>query len=69
MLTGTVLNTHLTADNCSYTMKKRVLLVARILDSGGVTTHMFTLAKGLMSIGWEVAIASGRIFTWHRAVR
>lgn len=40
-------------------MKKRVLLVARILDSGGVTTHMFTLAKGLMSIGWEVAIDSG----------
>ncbi|BAZ12831.1 glycosyl transferase, group 1 family protein [Calothrix sp. NIES-4071] len=39
-------------------MKKRVLLVARILDSGGVTTHMFSLAKGLMSIGWEVAIAS-----------
>ena len=40
-------------------MKKRVLLVARILDSGGVTTHMFTLAKGLISLGWEVAIASG----------
>ncbi len=59
MLPHTIMNTHLTADNYSYTMKKRVLLVARILDSGGVTTHMFTLAKGLMSIGWEVAIASG----------
>lgn len=42
-----------TADNCNYTMKKRILLVARILDSGGVTTHMFTLARGLMSNGWE----------------
>lgn len=39
--------------------KKRVLFVARILDSGGVTTHMFTLARGLISLGWEVAIASG----------
>jgi glycosyltransferase involved in cell wall biosynthesis len=40
-------------------MSKRVLLVARILDSSGVTTHMLTLAKGLKSMGWEVAVASG----------
>ncbi|MBR8839653.1 MAG: glycosyltransferase family 4 protein [Stigonema ocellatum SAG 48.90 = DSM 106950] len=40
-------------------MKKRVLLVARILDSSGVTTCLYYLAQGLMSMGWEVAIASG----------
>jgi glycosyltransferase involved in cell wall biosynthesis len=40
-------------------MSKRVLLVARVLDSSGVTTHILTLAQGLMSMGWEVAVASG----------
>ncbi|WP_026731771.1 glycosyltransferase family 4 protein [Fischerella sp. PCC 9605] len=40
-------------------MNKRVLLVAKFLDSSGVTTHMFNLARGLASLGWNVAIASG----------
>jgi L-malate glycosyltransferase len=37
----------------------RVLFLARHLDSGGVTTHMMTLARGLAQRGWQVALASG----------
>lgn len=36
----------------------RILFLAQYLDSGGVTTHMMTLAKGLMPRGHEVALAS-----------
>ena len=35
-----------------------VLFLAKYLDSGGVTTHMMTLAQGLQKQGWEVAVAS-----------
>ncbi len=38
---------------------RRVLFLARHLDSGGVTTHMMTLARGLVKQGWQVALASG----------
>ena len=38
---------------------RRVLFLARHLDSGGVTTHMMTLARGLTERGWQVALASG----------
>jgi glycosyltransferase involved in cell wall biosynthesis len=38
---------------------RRVLFLARHLDSGGVTTHMMTLACGLRRQGWQVALASG----------
>lgn len=37
---------------------RRVLFLAMALDGGGVTTHMMTLAQGLMAQGVEVAIAS-----------
>lgn len=37
---------------------QRVLFLAKYLDSGGVTTHMMTLAQGLQKQGWEVAVAS-----------
>jgi len=37
---------------------KRVLFLAKYLDSGGVTTHMMTLALGLREAGWEVGIIS-----------
>ena len=37
---------------------KRVLFLAKYLDSGGVTTHMMTLAQGLQKQGWDVAIVS-----------
>lgn len=46
-------------------MNQRILLLAKFLDSSGVTTHMFNLAKGLTLMGWEVAIASGREFGQH----
>ena len=36
----------------------RVLLVARHLDAGGVTSHLLTLARALQERGVEVAIAS-----------
>lgn len=38
--------------------KPRVLFLAKYLDSGGVTTHMMTLAQELKERGWEVALAS-----------
>lgn len=37
----------------------KVLMVSRILDSGGVVTHMMSLAQGLKARGWEVALAYG----------
>ncbi|HHV61374.1 MAG TPA: glycosyltransferase family 4 protein [Firmicutes bacterium] len=37
----------------------RVLFLIRILDSGGVTTHMMTLGQGLLARGVQVAVASG----------
>ena len=37
---------------------RRVLFLAMQLDGGGVTTHMMTLAQGLLARGIEVAIAS-----------
>ncbi len=40
-------------------MNRRVLFVSRQLSSGGIPIQMFNLAKGLMSMGWEVAIATG----------
>jgi L-malate glycosyltransferase len=47
------------------TNHQRVLFLAKYLDSGGVTTHMMTLAQGLQKQGWEVAIASAGIFGDH----
>jgi glycosyltransferase involved in cell wall biosynthesis len=41
------------------TAAPRVLFLAKYLDSGGVTTHMLTLAAGLMDHGWQVGLASG----------
>jgi len=38
--------------------QKRVLFLAKYLDSGGVTTHMMTLALGLREVGWQVGIIS-----------
>jgi glycosyltransferase involved in cell wall biosynthesis len=38
---------------------RRALFSVRILDSGGVVTHMMTLAEGLRDRGWTVAVASG----------
>ena len=38
--------------------RRRVLFTLRILDSGGVPTHMMTLAEGLRALGWDVAVAS-----------
>jgi glycosyltransferase involved in cell wall biosynthesis len=39
--------------------ERRVLFLARHLDSGGVTTHMMSLALGLMQRGWKVGLVSG----------
>lgn len=36
----------------------RVLHLVRTLSVGGIEPHIMTLSKGLMSAGWEVAIAS-----------
>jgi glycosyltransferase involved in cell wall biosynthesis len=46
-------------------MTQRILLLAKYLDSSGVTTHIFNLARGLTSMGWEVAVASGGEFGQH----
>lgn len=43
----------------------KVLFLAKHLDSGGVTTHMMTLAKGLKDKGCEVALASRGIVGNH----
>ena len=43
----------------------RVLFLARHLDSGGVTTHMMTLAQGLSERGWQVALASAGVVGDH----
>lgn len=37
----------------------RALFLAKYLDSGGVTTHMHTLARKLRERGVDVAVASG----------
>ena len=39
-------------------LPRRVLFLTRVLDSGGVTTHLMTLARGLRARGCEVALAS-----------
>lgn len=43
----------------------RVLFLAKYLDSGGVTTHMMTLAKELQARGVEVGLASAGRFGDH----
>jgi glycosyltransferase involved in cell wall biosynthesis len=37
---------------------KRVLFTVRVLDSGGVVTHLMALGTALQDRGWEVAVAS-----------
>jgi len=44
---------------------KRVLFLAKYLDSGGVTTHMMTLAQGLAKQGWDVGVVSAGTFGQH----
>lgn len=44
---------------------RRVLFLAKYLDSGGVTTHMMTLAQGLQKQGWEVGIISAGTYGNH----
>jgi len=44
---------------------RKVLFLAKHLDSGGVTTHMMALGRGLQERGWEIAIASGGIYGRH----
>ncbi len=40
-------------------VKPRVLFIPGVLwGDNGITTHLLTLAKGLMKYGWEVALAS-----------
>jgi glycosyltransferase involved in cell wall biosynthesis len=40
-------------------IRRRVLFVPGVLwGDNGITTHLLTLAKGLMKYGWEVALAS-----------
>lgn len=38
--------------------ERSVIFLAKHLDSGGVTTHMMTLAKGLQERGWKVSLVS-----------
>lgn len=42
----------------AHRFRRKVLFTLRILDSGGVTTHMMALANGLRAAGWDVAVAS-----------
>src|SRR5687768_13070272 len=45
----------------------RVLFAVKHLSSGGVITHMMTLAEGLQAAGWTVAVCSrGRVGTHPR---
>lgn len=44
---------------------KRILFLAKYLDSGGVTTHMMTLAQALQDKGWQVGIISGGTYGAH----
>jgi len=48
-----------------YAPLKRVLFLAKYLDSGGVTTHMMTLAQGLTEQGWDVGVVSAGTFGQH----
>jgi glycosyltransferase involved in cell wall biosynthesis len=38
--------------------RRRVLFTLRTLDSGGIPTHIMTLARGLQASGWQVSVAS-----------
>lgn len=38
-------------------MPHRCLFLARAFNSNGITTHMVTLAEGLVARGWDVAVA------------
>ena len=44
---------------------RSVMFLAKHLDSGGVTTHMMTLAKGLQAKGWRVSLVSGGTYGHH----
>jgi L-malate glycosyltransferase len=51
--------------SAEYAPRKRVLFLAKYLDSGGVTTHMMTLAQALTKQGWDVGVISGGTFGQH----
>jgi len=44
---------------------QRILFLAKYLDSGGVTTHMMTLAQALQAKGWQVGLISGGTYGSH----
>ena len=51
---------HALIQNEHASAKPRVLFVLGTLwGENGITTHMLTLAKGLINNGWSVALASG----------
>lgn len=37
----------------------KVMMLIRVLDSGGIPTHIMSLAQGLMARGWQVGLAYG----------
>lgn len=55
-------------------VNRRVLMLIRILDSGGVPVHLMELARGLQGRGWTVGLAVSSVagdhphdFTWFAA--